>query len=421
MRSSSLIVTLLIAGFADRAAAQCADAATAAAESTCKSENNCDSCSDFNFGTDCASNADEHCAEIACCPACEDEIRAMFACEHASCRDLSCPAPSAFEWAGVFSLDGMTSPSKWSMQAGEDGTYPDQSMKVVIMPVSTPDEETMASLESAANELVAGDCPAVADSGSLTPATGGSCFTLNVGSTPDSEFNIVTVGIAGVAVFAEHVPIEFERTRHYFYDAAGTDIEPIAESAAFEWSGVFSLDGMTSPCKWSMQAGPDGEYPDPSMAVVIIPTDTPDDATMDSLASDAVGLLGLFGTSCIEVADGGMMAPADGGSCYILNVGSGNDSEFDIDTVGIAGVAVYAQHVPVEFERDRHYFYDAVLTDIEPIAESAHDVAHSHGPADTVDQCANPFDYNDDGIVGVDDLLALLANYGRGAVPCSGR
>ena len=38
----------------------------------------------------------------------------------------------------------MTSPSKWSMQAGEDGTYPDQSMKVVIMPVSTPDEATMA-------------------------------------------------------------------------------------------------------------------------------------------------------------------------------------------------------------------------------------------------------------------------------------
>merc|ERR1712178_595470 len=215
-----------------------------------------------------------------------------------------------------------------------------------------------------------------------TPAAAGSCFTLNVGSTADSEFNIVTANLAGVAVFAQHVPIEFERTRHYFYDAAGTDIEPIAESAAFEWSGVFSLDGMTSPCKWSMQAGDDGEYPDPSMAIVIIPTDTPDEDTMNSLASDAVGLLGLFGTSCTEVEDGDMMTPSAEGSCYILNVGNGADTEFDIDTVGIDGVAVYAQHIPVEFERDRHYFYDAVATDIEPIAESDHDVAHSHGHAE---------------------------------------
>eukprot|EP01043_Picozoa_sp_COSAG02_P103811 COSAG02_NODE_39812_length_412_cov_1.316294_1_plen_136_part_11 len=34
-------------------------------------------------------------------------------------------AQSSFEWAGVFSLTGMTSPSKWSMQASADGNYPD--------------------------------------------------------------------------------------------------------------------------------------------------------------------------------------------------------------------------------------------------------------------------------------------------------
>merc|ERR1712046_394172 len=172
-----------------------------------------------------------------------------------------------------------------------------------------------------------------------------------------------------------------------------------------------------------MQAGDDGQYPDPSMAVVIIPTNTPDDATMDSLASDAVGLLGLFGTSCVAVADGGMMIPAAGGSCYILNVGTGADTEFDIDTVGIDGVAVYAQHIPIEFERDRHYFYDAAGTDIEPIAESDHDVAHSHGPAPPPPHsgvCGDPFDTNNDGIVDVEDLLGMLASYGRTSVPCSG-
>ncbi len=294
-------------------------------------------------------------------------------------------AQSSFEWAGVFSLTGMTSPSKWSMQASADGNYPDQSMKVVIIPTTTPDEATMASLESAAETLVAGTCTPVADSGEMTPAADGSCFTLNVGSGNDSEFDIVTTGLTGVVVFAQHVPIEFERDRHYFYDAAGTDIEPIAENAVFEWSGVFSLTGMTSPSKWSMQASADGNYPDPSMMVVIIPTTTPDEATMNTLESDAVGLLGLFGASCEDVAAGGSITPVDGGACYTLIASTTDaDTEYDIVTTGLTGVAVYAQHIPIEFERDRHYFYDGAGTDIEPDAESEHDVAHSHGPVTTL-------------------------------------
>ena len=127
-----------------------------------------------------------------------------------------------FEWAGVFDLDGAVSPSKWSMQAAADGTYPDQSMKIVIIPTSTPDAATLASLESDANTLVAGTCTAVADAASMTPDAAGSCFTLTVGSGNDSEFDIVTTDLAGVAVFAQHVPIEFERDRHYFYDSAAT-------------------------------------------------------------------------------------------------------------------------------------------------------------------------------------------------------
>jgi hypothetical protein len=31
-------------------------------------------------------------------------------------------------------------------------------------------------------------------------------------------------------VYAEHLPTEFERDRHYLYDSSGTDIEPIAAS-----------------------------------------------------------------------------------------------------------------------------------------------------------------------------------------------
>merc|ERR1711871_1749632 len=34
-------------------------------------------------------------------------------------------------------------------------------------------------------------------------------------------------------------------------------------------------------------------------------------------------------------------------------------------------------------------------------------------------QCGSPFDYNEDGIVGVDDLLGLLASYGTTNTPCA--
>jgi hypothetical protein len=43
---------------------------------------------------------------------------------------------------------------------------------------------------------------------------------------------------------------------------------------------------------------------------------------------------------------------------------------------------VFAQHIPIEFERDRHYFIDGAGLDLEPFAESEHDVAHSHGQPD---------------------------------------
>ena len=59
-----------------------------AAENACVEANGCTGCQDVDFGDDCAANQQEHCAEIKCCPACEEEIRAMFGCEHgAECGD----------------------------------------------------------------------------------------------------------------------------------------------------------------------------------------------------------------------------------------------------------------------------------------------------------------------------------------------
>merc|ERR1719191_2436010 len=263
---------------------------------------------------------------------------------------------------------------------GEDGTlsYADPSMRLALIPTATPTEETMEELENkGSNLLISESCTVVEDGGSMTPAADGSCFELHVGSGDDSTFTIVTDGITGLAVYAQHVPIEFERDRHYLYDSAEVDIEPIAQEgpAAFEWAGIFAVDDASHT--WSMQKV-DGAYADPSMRLALIPTATPTEETMEALEKDGSEL--LLDEDCTVVEDGGSMTPAAGGSCFELHVGSGDDSTFTIVTDGIAGLAVYAQHVPIEFERDTHYLYDSSEVDIEPVAEeSSSGGGHDHG------------------------------------------
>ena len=145
-------------------------------------------------------------------------------------------APKAFEWAGVFDIADST--HTWSMQAvaGDDGmlAYADPSMRIVLIPTDTATEEGMHSLEGGVEALIEGDsCLVVEDGESMTSiAAEGSCFELHVGTGDDSSYTIDTTGMTGLAVFAQHVPIEFERDQHYLKDSSGTDIEPVAQEGA---------------------------------------------------------------------------------------------------------------------------------------------------------------------------------------------
>ena len=143
----------------------------------------------------------------------------------------------------------------------------------------------------------------------------------------------------------------------------------------FEWAGIFEMNDATHT--WSMQKV-GGDYADPSMWLVLIPTDTPTEDTMHSLESDVDALVDA---GCTVVEDGESMSSiAASGTCFELHVGTGDDTTYTIDTSGFTGMAMYAQHVPTEFERDQHYLKDSAGTDIEPIAQEgagAHD--HGHG------------------------------------------
>jgi len=363
-----------------------------------------------------------------------------------------------YEWAGVFPLSGAS--QVWGMQK-VDGAYADATMKVVIVPTTTPTRATMEAGEEAAETLIEGTCAEVEDGESMTPATGGSCFELHTGSGDDSTYTIVTTGLTGMAVYAQHVPTEFERDAHYLKDASGADVEPVAQETvgvvptksdsemddmhvdanayyltssttcsptsantitasedfvctklnltdtkfettfglqfpdddstvdkifqfmtffmgpkAFEWAGVFAVSGASQT--WGMQKV-NGAYADPSMRLVIIPTSTVGGATeefMEEGEKEAQRL--MAGSTCPEVEDGESMTPATGGSCFELHTGSGDDSTYTIVTTGLTGMAVYAQHVPTEFERDAHYLKDASGADVEPVAQEGAD-DHAHG------------------------------------------
>ena len=149
------------------------------------------------------------------------------------------------------------------------------------------------------------------------------------------------------------------------------------EHGAFEWAGVFSVSDDTHTL--SMQKV-GGAYADPTMRIVLIPTDSPTAETLEALEETGESL--ITGDAVTIIEDGETMTPVAGGSCFELHVGSGDDSTFTINTTGITGLAIYAQHVPTEFERDRHYLYDSNGTDIEPIAQEGgggHHHHHGHG------------------------------------------
>ena len=162
-------------------------------------------------------------------------------------------------------------------------------------------------------------------------------------------------------------------------------------SGPYEWAGIFSISD--SAHTWTMEKK-DGSYADPSMKVVIIPTDTPTEATMHSLEEDAETL--IEGDSCVDVQDGGTMTPiAPEGSCFNLVVGTGDMSSFNMDTTGMTGFAAFTAHSPYEFENTQHYLKDSAGNDVEHVAEEGggHD---DHDGDDHDDHGDDHDDHGDD-------------------------
>jgi zinc transporter ZupT len=139
----------------------------------------------------------------------------------------------------------------------------------------------------------------------------------------------------------------------------------LSHAAEAEWMEAFEL--ADSSHTWIMQKV-DGAYADPTMWLVLIPTDNP---TKDEVASLKEQAEALADGPCETLNPGSTIVPAAEGSCFTLAVDeSREDSTWLMDTTGLSGIVMYAQHFPTEFERDMHYFQDSAGEDIEPVEYS---------------------------------------------------
>ena len=145
-----------------------------------------------------------------------------------------------WEWAGSF--DTPDNHYVWQAQAVEgvedNHGYVDPSMKMVIFSIPDSTEESLHAVEEEAGHSFDVNCTEVEVNEYILPTIpanlpGGVdyCYELHfaVGINPTSSFFVNTTDVAAVAIFAQHVPVEFERDMHYFKDVHGDDIEPVHE------------------------------------------------------------------------------------------------------------------------------------------------------------------------------------------------
>ena len=127
----------------------------------------------------------------------------------------------AFEWAGVFDLSAGT--YDWTF-AKVNGDYADPAMKMVILKsgdieASEEKAETLLSSDDTKtkqhdDKLVAGEVAYILSFDEAKKTT-----TFKVEIEADGQF----------AFFTEHMPFEFEDKEHFFKDASGNNVEPVAQ------------------------------------------------------------------------------------------------------------------------------------------------------------------------------------------------
>uniref|UniRef100_A0A7S2JFB7 Uncharacterized protein n=1 Tax=Haptolina brevifila TaxID=156173 RepID=A0A7S2JFB7_9EUKA len=240
-------------------------------------------------------------------------------------------------------------------------------MKVVMLAV--PDAAAanfLSAMEPIAERAVVNACDAVQAGQAMSPSSQ-KCYELTVNaSAAKSTFTIQPNGAAYIAIFTQLDPTAFEATQHFLQELDGAGVAVIKQLAltqSYEWAGIF--DTPDSEYVWTAQkVGLD--YVDPGMKMVVLPAATSSLAQLATLVTVAEQ---AFNHTCDTVMAGQALTPTTYG-CYRLALACElHTSSFPIDTTGVSNLAIFAEHFPIEFERDTHYIQDVLGADVEPVAE----------------------------------------------------
>jgi len=131
-----------------------------------------------------------------------------------------------YEWGGVF--EGSVENYIWVAQK-VDGAFAETTMKMVVMTAASTNDEDFEAAEETANTLFKlSSCTAVAAGDTITPSDT-ACVKLSFDTSDyENKFYIPSVGAdAGLAIFTEHAPSEFESNSHYLRDEEGHNVEAV--------------------------------------------------------------------------------------------------------------------------------------------------------------------------------------------------
>jgi ABC-type Zn uptake system ZnuABC Zn-binding protein ZnuA len=135
------------------------------------------------------------------------------------------PDTAPYEWAGWFDLQ----PGRytWSF-AKVDGAYADPAMTMAILPAAASDKPDIASLTETASPYFAQTPKDHEPGDAMTPSP--VLYRLQFDEASEVTRFEIKIDHAGAYVFfTEHLPFEFEADEHFFKDADGNDIEPLAQ------------------------------------------------------------------------------------------------------------------------------------------------------------------------------------------------
>jgi len=303
-------------------------------------------------------------------------------------QSLHCLASDPWEWSGVYDFPAATH-LVWSAARNAQGSYAEPNMKLVVVQASAASSAGLHAAESAATSIWNGGSEVNVTSSVHIEA--GPAVTAGYRLHFDTrtwvthfEFHVNAPG--AYAVFTEHMPHEFENGFHFFRTETGVDVEAVAEEGgsghggghgstatapavpcpwteAWEWTGVFSLPA-SGWYTWNAARQASGSYADATMKLVIVAAAN---NTAEGLAASEPAAHALYAGTAIAANSGTVLQM---GTAYTLTFDDHSwTSHFFLQASAAGAVAFYAQHLPIEFEKEFHYLKDASGTDIEPGAQ----------------------------------------------------